>query len=83
MNIEIVTSVAVGVLSAAAVIGGFFYVADNWYSWFHKPKKINRANLPYDLDSPLVKRFQFLAGITESYGGDLKSYRSRFNLRYM
>ena len=82
MFIEIAGAVAVGILVATAVIVGIYHIIDNWPLWSKKPEK-NISDLPYDPNSPIIKRFQYLAGITESYNGNLRSHRNRFKLRYM
>lgn len=81
INITEAVSVATGIVAGAGVIGLIVYISENYSGWFEKPKKDPYA-LPYDVNSPLVKRFQYLAGITDKHGS-MSYCRSRFNkIRY-
>ena len=84
MFIEIAGAVAVGILAATGVIAGIFHIKDNWPLYPKKKSKVkDNFGLPYDPNCPMVKRFQHLAGITESYGGRVTHRRYDYNYKWL
>lgn len=88
MFIEIATAVTTGILTAAGILAAGFYIKDNWDIWFGEPKIKNVGgkqlkvwNTPYDPTSPLVKKFQYLAGIADR-DGNLLGKKYDYNYRY-
>lgn len=55
-------SIAAGILIAAGLISIFFWIKEKWDKYW-RDKELKSSNLPYDPNSPMVTRFQTLAGI--------------------
>lgn len=70
-------SIAVGITIAAAVISVVVLAAEKISDWRNerRSEKIRKENEK----SKMVKRFQYLAGITDSYEDDDGTLKSRFN----
>lgn len=70
-------SIATGILIAAAIITGvacaYTTLEDWWRDYKFKKQEEKRKK------STMVRRFQYLAGITNSYEEDDGTLRSRFN----
>jgi hypothetical protein len=68
-------SIASGILIAAALIAVYFWVQEKIKDhFFHKRLNSPASELPYNPNSPMVIRFQTLAGIRGR-----NSLRDRFN----
>jgi len=78
MTLEL--SIATGILIAAAIITVVALAVNKTMNWcdarlYKKEREEEKAKEK----SPMVKRFQYLAGITNSYEGNDGYLRSRFN----
>lgn len=61
-------SIATGVIIAAAVVAGFCLLVEKITGWYNHREYIKRQKVKER--SSMVKRFQHLAGITNSYKDD-------------
>jgi len=70
-------SIATGILIAAAIIAVGFLSTDKITEWNNN--RIYKKQQKEMERSPMVKRFQYLAGITNSYEDERGYLRQRFN----